>query len=110
MFPSKPTKSHRNVLQWDYTEETQDTELNRTNINMIKELKKFKEYMNKHLSELKDDRNKRLREAQEYTSTWLNVMTKKIQDSKSEFQKDIETLKKTQVKMMIKLKISITQL
>lgn len=41
---------------------------------------------------------KLLRELQESTSMWLNEMTKKIQDMKTEFSKDIEMPKRPMLK------------
>ena len=42
----------------DLLDVTQDTDLKRTIINMIKEFKEFKEHTNKQIKELKEDMDK----------------------------------------------------
>jgi hypothetical protein len=62
----------------------------------------------KHLSELKSN-NKLFRDTQENIILWWNEKTKIILYLKTDFNKDIETLKRTQADVKIELKNSRTQ-
>lgn len=55
----------------NYIEETQNIELKRTIITVIKEFNKFKEHTKKQLKEHREDRDKFLTEVKENTNTWL---------------------------------------
>lgn len=63
------------------------------------------------MKELKGNRKKPQTEVQENTNKKITQWNKEeIQDCKSEFNKEIQILKKTQAEMKMELKNSITQL
>lgn len=84
---------------------TPDTEFKRMIINFIKGFRQLKEAINEQFIEFQQ--HKYLRDVQENTNTHMNEITKKILNLKAEFNKKVETLKRTQAKMKIDFKNSI---
>jgi hypothetical protein len=76
---------------------------------MIKAFKEFNGNTDKHLNELKDDRNEFLRRVQENTSIWLDEMTEKIQDLKTNFSKRKDKPIKSQRKIKMEFKIQLSK-
>lgn len=97
--PQRPPILRKKFSSGNYLDEIQNTEFKKKIINMIKELKKFKEDTSKHLNEWKwvfknRSRNKLLTEVLEHTNEWLDEIAKTMQDLKTEISKKIEILKK----------------
>lgn len=97
IFSPQLTSTTKIFANENYLDEHQDTELKRTIINFIKELKDFKSH-NQH-TEVKEKEwkeNKYLNDAQENTNIKLMEMMSTIQDLRTEFSKEIETLERAQ--------------
>jgi hypothetical protein len=97
----------------NYLDEPQNTEFERTIINFLKEHKEFKDKTKNQLAEIKNKelkKNNCLTDVQETTNWWfqesirLMEMIKIIQGLRTEFNQEIEILRKTQAEMKIELK------
>lgn len=79
-----------------------NTEFKKNNYNFFKKyFKNFRGRKNKHLIKIQED-NKCTTGVQNNTNTELNEMMKVISDVKSEFHKQIETLKRSKAEMKTK--------